>query len=101
MSNSTERRCFIIVYVDEDRKQIKLMERSDQNPMQTSDDHVKASRHEWTWYILPDNDEEKDYCTEREDRERRENEAANYARNLAKEHGIEFVGQSKTDGILD
>lgn len=95
------RHWFIIVYVeDTDRKQITLVERSAAE-YKSDDSFDRASRKEFEWWVLDAGDDEKDYCNEREEKERQENEAASYARELADKHDLAFVGQSKTDGILD
>lgn len=98
------RHYFCIIYVpDTYRKVITLKKRSDGDKYASRVDSAPldlASRKEFEWYVFTKEELDEGNCCSYDVLEI-ENEAANYARELAAKHNLTFQGQSHTDGILD
>lgn len=98
-----DNRYFTIAYIDSDRTQIHLVELGEYESTYELD---LASRRKFSWW----NGDYRDTEGEIEDnsdllradaKASAEADAAAYARELAAQHNLTFIGKSNTDGILD
>lgn len=94
----TIRNYFIIVYADDDRKELKLVKIEGWG---NTTEYDLVSRKEFDWYTLDEGEDPTDFCGSPEDEQDQLEKAAVYARKLAKDNDLKYQPYNKRDGILD